>query len=55
MTKQAAAYEEYSFYAEHAWRAERAGRHSDAEHYRAMAQDAVAQLRREERTNGRVH
>jgi hypothetical protein len=49
MSKQAAAFEEYAYFAELAWRAERAGNHSDAEHYRAMAQDAVAQLRREER------
>ena len=50
MTKQAAAFEEYGYWTLCAWQAERAGKLSDAKHYRRMAEDAVAQLRREERT-----
>lgn len=50
MSATAAAFEEYDFWQLCAHRAEKSGRQSDAEHYRRMAQDAIAQLRREERT-----
>lgn len=54
MTRIAAAYEEYDFYRQQAHIARGQGRHSDAQHYERMAQDALEQLRRESKEKAPV-